>query len=149
MGINLNKNLATTAISKTTQLNLGLMKRWKILISVVVLLVAIVIIYCQNPKYNKSIEYRNHKVEYQQYLRGKTFLYVGHYVDNSRLVDQAYMKLANRLLDDYLQTNDSSLIKDVVRISNEHNLGYDTKNVSIDSLIKNRSILLDTIIYIY
>ena len=70
-------------------------------------------------------------------------------MDNRMLVDQAHMKLANRLFDDYLQTNDSSLIKDVFRISNEHNLRYDTKNVSIDSLTKNRSILLDTIIYIF
>ena len=59
------------AISKTNQLNLELMKRWRLLILVVALLVAIVTIYGLNPTYNRSIEYRNHRVEYRQYLRGQ------------------------------------------------------------------------------
>jgi hypothetical protein len=132
---------------KTTQFEI--MKRWKLVILVVVLLVALVSIYGFNPKYNRSIEYRNHKVIYQQYLRGKKFLYDGHYMQNSLLIDQAYMKLANKLLDEYLQTNDTSLIKDIIRISNEHNLRHHTKTISIDSLTKNRSMLLDTMIYIF
>lgn len=115
---------------------------------VVTLLAAIVSIYMLNPEYKRTIKHRNHTVEYGQYLRGKKYLHEGHYIYNTTLVDQAYMKLANRMLDEYLITKDSMLIQEVFRISNDHKLRQDIRNVSLDSLIKHRSALLDTIIYI-
>jgi len=49
-------------------------------------------------------------------------VYEGHYVDNKQKEDQAYMILANRLLDDYLKKPDPGLKDDILRIRNEHNL---------------------------
>src|SRR5688572_19195227 len=90
-------------------------KRRKILLlSLIILLVGIMTVILLNPEYERIVEYGNHRITYAQYLRGKKFLYTGHYVDNERLVDQAYMKLANRLLDDFLQNNDSLLINEVL-----------------------------------
>ncbi len=125
-------------------------KRGKIvLLPLIILLVGVATIIALNPSYERTIEYGNYKVTYIQYLRGEKFLYPGHYVYNERLLDQAYMKLANRILDDFLQNNDSLLINEVLRISNEHNLRFSsTRKIAVDSLINNREVLLDTIIWI-
>jgi hypothetical protein len=114
----------------------------------IIVLLAVAIVIGLNPEYERVLEYGDHRIPYGQYLRGERFLYAGHYVTNDRLVDLAYMKLANRLLDDYIQDNDSQLVEEILKITSDHNLRYSTVNVSIDSLISNREILLDTIIWI-
>jgi hypothetical protein len=81
------------------------------------------------------------------------FFYTGQSVTNQELEDQAHMTLANSLLDDYLQSKDSHLPDEVVKISNGHNLRYPNRRykmmvVDIDSLIKNRDTILDTTIWI-
>ena len=99
-------------------------------------------------KYKKTLKYRGHEIQYDQYLKGKKYLYVGHYLYNADLVDQAYMILANRLLDDYLKSPDSLLKVDILQISNEHNLRRGLEIKSIDSLLTNREFVLDTLILI-
>jgi hypothetical protein len=123
-------------------------RKTKILLTILIVVIATITIIGLNPEYERVLEHNGHRITYRQYLRGKDFLYTGHYVTNDRLVDQAYMKLANRLLDDYIRDNDSQLADEVVKIANEHNLRYTTVNVNIDSLTRNREILLDTTIWI-
>lgn len=106
-----------------------------------------------NPDYEKVLEYKSHSIKYRQYLREKIFSYTGDYPTNEELVDQAYMRLANRLLDDYLRNKDSQLIDEVVKLSNDHNLRYPMKRykmkgIDVDSLIRNRDIFLDTTIWV-
>jgi hypothetical protein len=100
-------------------------------------------------KYEKILKHRSHEIQYDQYIKGKKYLYVGHYVSNKDLEDQAYMILANRLLDDYLKNPDSSLGNEILRISNEHNLRTRTEIKNMDSLVTNREFLMDTLILIY
>ncbi len=121
-----------------------------VLVMIPVVLIGVLAVIGLNPEYEKVLEHKGHRIEYAQYLRGEKFLYVGHYVTNEKLVDQAYMKLANRLLDDYLRNKDSQLIDEVVKIGNDHNLRYRNrmKAIDVDSLIRNRDTLLDTIIWI-
>lgn len=121
-------------------------RKTKILLTIVIFVIVTVI--ALNPEYERVLEHRGHLISYRQYLRGKDFLYTGHYLTNDLLVDQAYMKLANRLMDDYTRNNDSQLADEIVKIINDHNLRYSKVNITIDSLISNRMTLLDTIIWI-
>lgn len=125
--------------------------KWRIalLATIVIFLIGAVTVIGLNPEYERVLEYRTHSVRYIQYLRGEKSLYDGHSLTNEQLTDQAYMIIANRLLDDYLRNNDPQLIEDVLRLSNDHNLRYDTKDIKADSLIRNRAVLLDTLIRIF
>ena len=58
------------------------------------------------------------------------------------------MRLAKRLLDDYLQDRDSQIIDEVIKISIDHNLRYRIKNIDADSLIHNRERVLDTTMWV-
>jgi hypothetical protein len=99
-------------------------------------------------KYEKTLRFRDHEITYDHYVKGRKKLYEGHYLENTDLEDQAYMILANRLLDDYLKNQDNQLKDDILRISNEHNLIRGLEIRSIDSLVSNRIVLLDTVILI-
>ena len=128
-------------------------KRWRkltIVATLIVILCALgVIAFVSDFKYKKTLKYRSHEIQYDQYFRSKKNLYVEHYyLYNEDLEDQAYMILANRLLDDYLRNPDPSLKEDILRISNEHNLIHGLEIKSIDSLRSNRNFYLDTLIRI-
>jgi hypothetical protein len=118
------------------------------LILVVAIFGLLIIVTVFDLKYEKTLKFRDHKVTYDHYLKGRKKLYEGHYLENNELENQAYMVLANRLLDDYLKNHDNQLKDDILRISNEHNLirGLEIKN--FDSLVNNRIVFLDTLILI-
>ena len=105
--------------------------------------------FFSNLKYKKTLKYGSHKIKYDQYIKGEKYLYAGHYLHNEDLEDQAYMILANRLLDDYLNNPDSLLMEDLLRIANKHNLKRGLKINSLDSLLTHREFILDTLILIY
>ena len=106
-------------------------------------------IYSSDLKYKKTLNYRTYEIQYEQYFKGSRKVYEGHYVDNKQKEDQAYMILANRLLDDYLKNPNPGLKEDILTIRNKHNLIDGTTVTSIDSLVSNRKILMDTLILIY
>lgn len=126
--------------------------RRKALLTITIFLIGALTVIGINPEYEKVLEYKAYRIQYKQYMRGKRFFYEHRHPTNEELVDQAYMKLANKLLDDYLQGKDSKLIEEVMKLNRVHNLRYDTKrylvkNVGVDSLIRNRDIFLDTTIW--
>lgn len=128
-------------------------RKTAILLTITIFLIGVAIVIGVNPEYEKALTYRDHKIKYRQYLREKLFFYTGESVTNQELEDQGHMRLANSLLDDYLQSKDSHLADEVVRISNSHNLRYPNRRykmtaVDIDSLIRNRDTILDTTIWI-
>ncbi len=110
--------------------------------------IGLVTIVVLNPQYEKTLVHRGHTIKYRQYLMGKTFSNWRHRPTNEELADQAYIRLANRLLDDYLLNRDSQLIDEVIKISIDHNLRYRIKNISADSLIENRERVLDTTMWV-
>jgi hypothetical protein len=52
----------------------------------------------------------------QTIFKGKDIFICRRLPTNEKLVDQAYMRLANKLLDDYLQNKDSQLVNEVVEL---------------------------------
>jgi len=116
-----------------------------ILILIVLLTVVGFIIWGPNYEQKKHLKFRNYDIEYSQYSKGKFYLYPGHYLYNRDLLNEAYMKLANKLLDEYLMTKDTTLPDEILKISNHdaYETGY--KITNFDSLIINRKTLLDTV----
>jgi|GEM_PF-5922181 len=119
-------------------------RRRTIIVILTVLLCALGITFnlSSDFKYKKTLKFRGHEIEYDQYFKGKKKVYEGHYVQNQDLEDQAYMILANRLLDDYLKNPDAGLRDDILKIRNEHSFIRGLEITSIDSLVADRKILM-------
>ena len=120
------------------------------MVSIIIGFISLTVIRILSPntKKEKCLNYGNYSINYVQYSKGKKYLRPGHYLYNKDLLNQAYMILANRLLDEYLRTKDARLPKEILKISNDYNLIYDIKIDNFDSLIINRKYLLDTMILI-
>jgi len=116
-----------------------------LLIFIVLLTVAGFRIWGPNYEQKKHLKFRNYDIEYSQYSKGKLFLYPQHYLYNKDLLNEAYMKLANKLLDEYLMTKDTTLPKEILKISNHDALETGNKIMNFGSLIRNRKTLLDTV----
>jgi hypothetical protein len=111
-----------------------------------------VVVIGMNPEYDEALEYGRLCIKYKQYVRETMFSYTGNSATNQELLDQAYMRLANKLLDEYLKTNDSQLLEKVVELNDLHNLRYPRKRytmkeIDVDSLIRDRDRVLDTVIW--
>jgi hypothetical protein len=126
------------------------MKRQKLVIVTLILAILLLgmIVTVFDLKYEKTLKFRDYEVAYDQYIKGRKKLYDGHYLENKDLEDQAYMILINKLLDDYLKNQDDTLKYDILKISNEHNLIRGQEITSIDTLVSNRIVFLDTLISI-
>lgn len=85
-----------------------------IILTITILVIGAAIVIRINPQYDKVLQYRGHSIKYKQYFRERIFSYIGNSATNQELLDQAYMRLANKLLDDYLKTEDSQLLEKVV-----------------------------------
>jgi len=128
-------------------------KTRKVLLSI--FLVAIILIASisyivtnRNTREIKHLKYKNYDIEYVQYSKGSKPLHPGHALYNEDLYKQAYMILANRLLDEYLRTKDTTLPREILRIGNGYNLDPSVRITNFDSLIVNRKTFLDSIILI-
>lgn len=102
----------------------------------------------RNPVTVKHLTYRNYKIGYIQYRKGKKDLYPGHAIYNEDLFKQANLILANKLLDEYLQTNDTTLPNEITRITNLYNLNYTISNFKFEEILRDRKNILDTTIII-
>jgi hypothetical protein len=121
-------------------------KKILVILILVVLLTAVGFrIWGPNYEQIKHLKYRNYDIEYSQYSKGKLYLYPHHYLYNRDLLDEAYMKLANKLLDEYLITKDTTLPNEIMKIYNHDSLETGYKITNFDSLIINRKTLLDTV----
>jgi hypothetical protein len=120
-----------------------------ILIFIVVITMIGFRIWGPNQEQKKHLKFRNYDIEYSQYSKGKFYLYPHHYLYNRDLQNEAYMKLANKLLDEYLMTKDTTLPKEILKICNHDALETGYKITNFDSLIVNRKTLLDTVTLVY
>lgn len=132
-------------------MKLGL--KWKFLIliiPIVLMLIYIIdgIMNSRNPVTVKHLTYRNYKIGYIQYRKGEKDLYPGHAIYNEDLFKQANLILANKLLDEYLQTNDTTLPNEITRITNLYNLNYTISNFKFEEILRDRKNILDTTIII-
>jgi len=104
-----------------------------------------------NPSYTKTLNFQNHSITYTQYLFGRETLYGNSYershaVSNYDLFEQANMALAARLCKEYIKSPDSIKANKIQEIAKNH-IAY-KRDFSIDSLIKDREEVFDTIFYI-
>lgn len=122
---------------------------WKNLISFVLIPVGVFLLIFNvlvfvNPSTTKHLKYKNYSIEYKQYWKGKKILYPGHAVYNKDLFKQANLKLANRLLDEFLRTGDTTLPKKITKLANSFNLNYTDPHFDFEDILLNREIVLDT-----
>jgi hypothetical protein len=112
---------------------------------------AFILLAFVNPSYTKTLNFQNHSIEYTQYLFGREQYFgssfeLEHTLSNYDLFEQANLILAARLCREYIVRPDSTLAKRIQMIAKNH-IAYE-RDFSIDSLIKDREEVFDTIIYI-
>jgi hypothetical protein len=97
-----------------------------------------------NPATTKHLKYRTYTIEYKQYWKGQKILHPGHAVNNKDLFKQANLILANRLMEEYLRTNDSTLPKKITGLANTFNLNFANPHFEFADILLNQKVILDT-----
>lgn len=123
----------------------------KIMLIIAFVLGGFIILGYLNPKYSKTLTYKNHSIEYKQFLYGRDPFFGGEYqlehsISNYDLFEQANFKLASRLCKNYRAKHDSRIAKKIQMITKEH-VAYKI-DLNIDSLLKYSDETFDTTIQI-
>ena len=86
-----------------------------------------------NIRYNKTLKYKGHSIDYDQYLRGSRKFSEGHYLSNDMLYMQANKRLALELCKRYRITKNDSIKEKIFLIATEY-CSLESRN--IDSILR-------------